>query len=175
MSDDVNQGFGAGTPSVDLEALRAQAAALVGGEDTAGLLAAFVAEERAKRDALLKEKAIELVPPSEGTGDTDSQGFPKQYVKLVVFAGQNKTDLQYITPSINGYALKIPRGPVVIVPEVFAQVLDHAVEEVTTKSQGGLETRPAHRFPFNVIGPATEAEYKAFRAVEQDKLKHAAA
>ena len=169
MSEDVNKGFG-----IDSEALRKQAEAMVAGEDSAGILAAYVAEERAKRDALLREKAIELVPPTEGSGDSDAQGFPKQYVKMVVFAGQNKDDLQYITPQVNGYALKIPRGPVVIVPSVVAECLDHAIEEVTTKSQGGLETRPAHRFPFNVIGPATEAEYKAFRAAEQEKVRYAA-
>ncbi len=168
-AEDTNKEFG-----VDMDALRKQAAELVATEDTAGILAAFVAEERAKRDALLKEKAIELVPPTEGTGDSDAQGFPKKYVKLVVFAGNNKSDLQYITPQVNGYAFKIPRGPQVIVPTVVAEVLDHAIEEVTTKSQGGLETRPAHRFPFNVIGPATETEYKAFRASEQEKLRRAA-
>lgn len=121
-------------------------------------------EKIAALEALLATKAeADRIPPGEGT-DIDSQGFPKKYVRLEVFRGQNPSDLEYVPVGVNGFVFKINRGAEVIVPSVVVEALNHAVEEITTKSEGGLETRPSHRFPWTVKGEATEAQYLAFRA-----------
>jgi hypothetical protein len=109
---------------------------------------------------------------NEGTGPLDGQGFPKEYVRIKVFR-RDAQALDYVTPGINGYVLKIKCDEEVIIPKVFAEVIDHCVEEVTTKSEGGLETRPVHRFPFSLLGPATEAEYLRFQAKMRDAGKNA--
>lgn len=102
-------------------------------------------------------------PANEGTGPLDAQGFPKEYVKIEIYPGREKHDLNYVPVGINGYVLKITRGHEVIIPKVFERVLAEAIEEITVQSEGGLITRPAQRFPYAVHGPATEEEYQAFR------------
>lgn len=148
------------------------------------LLRAKTADERiAELEAKLavSEARVAALPPDdaadprEGTGPADAQGFPKEYVRLTVYRGQSPTDLAYVPVAIRGYALKITRGEEVIVPKVFATVLDQAVEEITTQAMGGLVTRPSHRFPFSVHGPATEEQYLAFQATMREQGKLAAA
>lgn len=101
--------------------------------------------------------------PAEGTGPLDSQGFPKEYVRIEIDAGRDKQDLSYVPLAIGGYAIKVNRGVEVILPTVFEAVLKNAVEEITVQSEGGLITRPSRRFPYQVRGTATEAEFLAFR------------
>lgn len=96
--------------------------------------------------------------------DLDSQGFPKEYVKLRIFQGSRPDDLKRVPIGIRGYVVEVDRGPVVVIHRAFAEVLEHAIEDVTVSGEGGLVTRPAHRFPFQILGPATEAEYLAFHA-----------
>lgn len=101
----------------------------------------------------------------DDVGTLDSQGFPKEYVHLEIFPGREKHDLSYVPLGIGGYALRVQRGVSVIVPKIFVdECLAHAVEEVTTQSEGGLVTRPALRFPYQVKGTASEAEYLAQQA-----------
>ncbi len=103
--------------------------------------------------------------PTEGTGPVDSQGFPKEYVYLTVFPGRDKHDLAYVPLGIKGYVIKVTRGIEVIVPKVFVtECLEHAVEDITVQSEGGLITRPSLRYPYSVRGPATEDAWKAFQA-----------
>lgn len=119
----------------------------------------------ASANAKLLAAGMDLsAPDGEGTGPIDSQGFPKDYVRVVIFPGQNAQDLSYVPLAIGGYAVKVTRGKEVILPRVFVEVLEHAVEEITTQAEGGLITRPSLRFPFQVRGPASEDEYKAFQA-----------
>ena len=140
--------------------LREVAAQLVAKETDEDLLKRFVAEERAKRAASL--------PPQE---TLDAHGFPMDYDRVEVFKGQNKNDLAYVPLSLQGFVLKVPRGEEVIIPACFTEILEHAVEEVTIKSQGGLVTRPAHRFPFTKRGKATREEYLAYRAEQRRKVE----
>lgn len=100
-------------------------------------------------------------PPPE---EFDVRGFRKKYVHLEVFKGNGKQDLSYVPVSVNGYSWRIERGAKVIVPTAVVEALRNAVTDVTIQSEGGLITRPAPRFPFQVSGPATEAEYLAFCA-----------
>lgn len=150
--------------------LRALAAAQLEPEETdEQIVARLVAEmraERADREAQIRATLGSEDRPrgNEGTGPAAAQGFPEEYVSLTVYKGRDKHDLSYVPVSVNGYAFKIMRGEKVIVPSVVAQTLDHAIEDVTIESEGGLVTRPAHRFPFTVHGSATTEEYRAFSA-----------
>lgn len=136
--------------------LRAAAQIEIDKERDAEEVSAIVAAERQRR-------AQELLP-------TDSSGFPAEYVKVTIFKGQGKHDLSYVPLGINGFCIKAPRGIQIILPKIFVdECLEHAIEEVTEQSQGGLITRPVHRFPYNLHGVATKAEYQAFM-VEQKAL-----
>ena len=139
-------------------------------EQTIAALQAQIAALSAQLSALAPEQA----DPKEGTGALDSQGFPKEYVRLEIFPGRDAQDLAYVPIGIGGYAVKVTRGKEVILPKVFADVLAHAVENITTQSEGGLITRPALRFPFQVRGTATEEEFLAFRAQMAEQGKSAA-
>lgn len=135
--------------------LQKQAEALIAQETDAEVVERMVAEARAKRAA------------AELPQDTD--GFPKEYVRVVIFKGSQKFDLSYVPLGINGFVIKCPRGEEVILPKCFVtECLEHAIEEVTVQSQGGLITRPAHRFPYSLKGPATPEEYKAFQDQQRE-------
>ena len=103
------------------------------------------------------------VAAPEPVQDLDSQGFPKEYVKLRIFKGQRPDDLSHVPIGIRGHVVQVERGPEVIIHKAFADVLEHAVEDVTVSGDNELITRPAHRFPFQILGTATESEYLAFR------------
>ena len=115
--------------------------------------------------ALRAKLAAKDAPPIQ---DLDTQGLPKKYVKLEVYRGSQAQDPEFVKPSVNGYMVKIQRGEKVITHACFAEVLDHAVEEITVQSEGELITRPNHRFPFQVLGEATEEEYLAFKQKMKD-------
>lgn len=152
----VNEGF-------EVEDLQARAAAIVADDESdEQILARYVAEARAKRDEALRAKASELTAAEEGTGAAEGQGFPKKYVRLVVFKGNARSDQEFVKIGVNGYAWKIARGPEVVVPTVVANALHDAVQDVTVQSEGGLITRPALRFPYQVVGEASEKEYRDF-------------
>lgn len=144
-------------PEARLERLRAQAVAQVAAESESETLRRLIAEERAR--------------VATGGIPTDTQGFPAEYDKVVVFKGQQKHDAAYVPLGIGGYVIKVPRGQEVIIPSCFTAVLENAVEEITVESQGGLVTRPAHRFPYTVKGKATPDEYKAFQAAQRELLR----
>lgn len=166
MTTDVNTEFE--VPAQDREAeLRAKAAAVVAQEDDDALLKRFIAEARAKKEKELRALAADEAGDGEGTGDSDAQGFPREYVKLLIYKGQQATDEQYVKLGANGYAWKIRRGEDVIVPTVVVSVLNDAVQELTTQTNNGLETRPAHRYPFQVKGSATAEEHRAFVALQR--------
>lgn len=138
--------------------LQAAADAIINKETDEEIVKRLVEEAR-------QRKLDELLPK-------DSSGFPKDYVKVVIFKGREKNDLAYVPLGINGFVIKVPRGEEVILPKVFVtECLEGAIEEITVQSQGGLVTRPAHRFPYNVKGPATPDEYEAFKAAERAKAE----
>lgn len=142
MSDVTNANFGLPlTPEQEIAALKAQ-----------------LAEANAK---LLAATAPDAVEPVQ---DLDSQGFPKEYVRLQIFKGSRPDDLAYVPIGIRGFVVKVERGVEVVIHRAFADVLKDAIEDVTVSGEGGLVTRPAHRFPFQILGPATEADYQAFHA-----------
>lgn len=117
-------------------------------------VAAIVAAERARR-------AQELLP-------IDTSGWPADYDKIRIYRGQNKQDKGYVELSINGFCIKAPRDREIILPHIFVtECLDHAVEEITIQSQGGLITQPSHRFPYQFIAKASSAEYAAFQIQER--------
>ncbi len=116
----------------------------------------LVAEARTKRDA-------DLLPK-------DTSGWPAEYLKVNIFKGPNKFDLSYVPLGLNGYIIKVPRGETVILPKIFVdECLEHAIEEITVQSQGGLITQPRHRFPYQVIGTATTEEYKEYQVQQKEK------
>lgn len=145
--------------------LRAKAEAQAAAEfDEDAVYAKLLAEARAKRSADLMKDEIEFA--------TDTNGLPEDYDKISIFRGQGKQDLTYVPLGLDGLVIKVPRGEDVIIPHIFVtECLDHAVEEVTIKSQGGLITRPAHRFPYQFKGKATKAEYQEFQRVQRDKAQ----
>jgi len=103
-------------------------------------------------------------PEKTSKPDLDPHGFPKKYFRITVYEGQGKHALAYVTPQVNGYAWKIQRGKEVIVPSVVVEALEHAVAEQTIQTKDkGLIMRPYKRFPFQIHGEATEAEYKEFQ------------
>jgi len=129
----------------------------------------------ADANAKLLAAGVDATDPSEGTGPMDSQGFPKKYVRLEIFVGRDAQDLSYVPLGINGYVVKVTRGKEVILPSIFVtECLAHAIEEITTQSEGGLVTRPSLRFPYAVKGEATEAEYLEFREKMREQGKTAA-
>lgn len=149
-------GLLAETPEARLVRLRALAQKEIDKETDEEVVAQMVAEERAKR-------AAALLP-------TDTSGFPAEYVWVTVFKGRDKNDLEYVPLGIDGYIIKVPRGDKVCLPRVFVdECLEHAVEEITVRSQGGLITRPAHRFPYTVHGVATAEEYRQFQVEQKAK------
>ena len=162
--NDANTGFGIPdamivdeTPEQRAARLQARANMVAQAEADDEAIAKIVAEARAKR--------IDAAMPK------DTAGFDADYDKLEIFAGQGEHDLAYVPLGINGFVLKVPRGEEVIIPHAFTEVLAHAVEEVTIKRQGGIVTRPAHAFPYNVKGKATADEYKAYQAKQRQKAE----
>ena len=141
MSNEANANFGLPlTPAQEIEALKKQLA-----DANQKLIAAGVAD-------------------NEPAQNLDSQGFAREYVKLRIFEGSRPDDIKRVPLGINGYVVEVDRGPVVVIHKEFAAVLEHAGEDITVSGDGGLVTRPAHRFPFQIVGPATEDEYLAFHA-----------
>lgn len=161
QAQQVNEGFGV---PADVEAqLRAQAEAEVAKEfDKAALLEKFRAEARAKLEAELREEALSLEQDKQP--NLDVFGFPKEYFKIQIFKGQSKADLGYVAVSVNGYAWKLARGMPLIVHSVVVDALNAAITESVVQHEGGLITTPVHRFPYQIFGGATEAEYIAFKA-----------
>jgi hypothetical protein len=152
------------TPPEDrIAALRARAVAQAAAEfDEEKVYAQFLAEEKAKREDALRERASEdAVPPVEGIDDF---GFPEKYVWLTVARGGQAHDSEYCTPGINGFVWKIRRGEKVAVHEVVAKVLENAVSEVIIQSEGGIISRPSPAWPFSVHGPCSKEEYKIYQA-----------
>lgn len=125
-------------------------------------------EKIARLESLVAQQAAALRAAAgdapEKPQDLDSQGFPKEYVRLHIFKGSRPDDLSRVPIGIRGYVINVERGKDVIIHKAFADVLKDAIEDVTISGEGGLVTRPAHRFPFQILGTASEAEYKAFHA-----------
>jgi len=166
-----NQEFGI---PADIEAqLRAKAAAQVNASfDEAAILAKYVEEAKAKREEELRARASDIA--ADDTPDFDAQGFPKKYYEINIYKGQGKTDLSYVPVGVNGYVWKIMRGESVIVPSVVVDGLNDAVTEAVVQSDGGLITRPVHRFPYMQLGERTEEQFKAFQAKMREHGKNAA-
>ena len=158
---DINAAFGI---PADVEArLRQQAEAAASQIDEAALLKKFTEEATAKRIAELRAKAADAAEAApEPMKSIDAHGFPKKYRKIVLYEGQGKQDLPYVPVGVNGFAWRLQTGKEIIVPSVVTDTLDAAIEDVTIQSEGGLVTRPKHRFPYQFKGDATEAEYNAF-------------
>jgi len=149
-----------------LAALREKARAQAAKEfDDDAVFAKLLAEERAKRsEELLRGEGVNI--------PVNTQGFPEEYVKIHIFASSNKDDPQYVPLGIGGFVIRAPRDEDIIVPRVFVtECLDHAIEEKTVKFQGGLVTRPVHRFPYQNKGAATKAEYQAYIAQQREKAQ----
>ena len=172
--DNTNASFGlppeVTPPAVETEQeriarLRAKAEAQAAQEfDEDAVYAKLLADARAAKLAKLEnDKGVEF--------PTDTRGFLADYDKIVVFRGQDKNALGYVPLGINGFVIKVPRDEEVIIPHEFTEVLEHAIEEITIVSQGGLVTRPAHRYPFNFKGKATPAEYQAFQVAQKNKAE----
>jgi hypothetical protein len=153
------------TDAQRLARLRARAELQASQEfDEDAVFAKLLAEARDKRMKVISGDEVDL--------PTDTRGFPEDYDKIKIFRGQNKQDLNYVPLSLNGLVIKVPRDEEVIVPHAFVvDCLDLMVEDITVQSQGGYVTRPAHRAPYNFIGKATTAEYKAFQAQQKDKAQ----
>jgi hypothetical protein len=137
--------------------LRAKAAEIVAAESEEHMLKRLIAEQRAM--------------VASGGIPTDTQGFPAVYDKVHIYKGRDKHDQPYVPLGINGFVLKAPRGVDIIIPACFTELLEHAVEEVTVKSMGGLVTRPAHSFPYTLKGKATAAEYKVYQAEQKARAE----
>jgi len=145
------------TPEQRLVRLQAAAAQIISDETDDEIIARMVATARDAR----KEEAADTLPK-------DTEGFPAEYVKVEIFSGNDKHDLAYVPLGINGFVIKCPRGVPVIIPKAFVtQCLENAIEEITIQSQGGLITRPRHRFPYNVKGTATQEEYREFQLAQR--------
>lgn len=134
-----------------------------------------LADLRAKLAAAEAKLAAIAPAPAEPVQDLDSQGFPKEYVKLLIFQGSEKGAITHVPIGIRGYVVNVERGKEVVIHKAFADVLKDAIEDVTIQSEGGLITRPSHRFPFQVVGKATEDDYKAFHAGMRSGVSSAAA
>ena len=141
---------------VRMARLKALADVEIQKESDAEIVKQMVAEDRAKR-------AAALLP-------VDTSGWPAEYLKVNIFKGPNKFDLSYVPLGLNGYTIKVPRGVDVILPKIFVdECLEHAIEEITVQSQGGLITQPRHRFPYTVKGTATAEEYKEYQAQQKEQ------
>jgi hypothetical protein len=125
------------------------------------VIARLTAALAATQAELAAAKAPAEVEPVK---DLDSQGFEKEYVHLHIFEGQRPDDIKRVPLGIGGYVVEVERGKKVIIHKAFAAILEDAIEHVTVSGVNELITRPAHRFPFRIEGPATEAEYLAFKA-----------
>lgn len=137
--------------------------------ELAGLKAKSRAKELRAQIAAEKARVEEVIPPA------DNNGWPKEYVKLEVFKGNNPDDPEFVTPGIGGYNIKIERGQKVIVHKCIMSVLANAIETKMIPHEGGIILRDAPRFPFTVYGPATEEEYIAQQSKMRDQAARAAA
>lgn len=149
-----------------LAALRAKAEAQAAAEfDEDAVFAKMLADARARRSTALLSAAN-----GEAEIPTDTQGFPAEYVKIRIFPSPHSDDSKFVALGIGGFVIKAPRDEDIIVPRVFVtECLDHAVEEKTVKSQGGLVTRPVHRFPYQNLGPVSIEEYRVYQAEQRAK------
>jgi hypothetical protein len=172
MAQEINATFGIPSdvpaPATEdrIAALRAKAAAQVAAEfDEDAVFAKLLAEEKAKREESLRDRAAEeAVPP---VGDADAHGFPRRYVWLTIARGNQAHDSEFCPVGINGHVWKIRRGEKVAVHDVVVKVLENAIGEVLLQTDGGLSSRPTLMWPFSVHGPCSEAEYLAYRAKMQ--------
>lgn len=148
---------GGESPEARMVRLRAAAQVEIDKESDQEIIARIVAEERAKRAEALLPK--------------DTSGWPAEYSRITIFKGAQKFDKAYVELGLNGYTIKAPRGVPIVLPNVFiTECLDHAIEDVTEQSQGGLICRPVHRFPYNNYGPVTTEEYKAYQAGQKEQF-----
>lgn len=150
------QEFTAGgeSPEARMVRLRAAAQVEIDKESDQEIIARIVAEERAKRAEALLPK--------------DTSGWPAEYSRITIFKGAQKFDKAYVELGLNGYTIKAPRGVPIVLPNVFiTECLDHAIEDVTEQSQGGLICRPVHRFPYNNHGPVSADDYKAYQVQQK--------
>ena len=162
--------------------------------DEQALLAKYTAEAVAKRQAALQAQidaavaaavqapAAQAIPtqgaaPRYSVDDKDiprdHRGLRKQYFKVKVYKGQSKNDQSYVKLGVNGYGIMVTRGVDAILPVDFIHVLDHALEAVVVQSEGGLICEDTHRFPFEVKGEVSEADYLAFIAKCKVEAKNA--
>lgn len=106
----------------------------------------------------------QVVAPGEGTKvERDAFGLRKQYKKLTIYEDRAPGAESICKLGINGRVVKVQRGKPVILSVDYVGVLDAAVEAVLVQGEGEIITRPALRFPYQIHGDATEAEYKAFQ------------
>jgi hypothetical protein len=99
--------------------------------------------------------------------DIDAHGFSKKRHKIFIHEAQSQTDPKKVFLSINGFAWDIQRGINVLVPPEVVSALNNAIGEHTVQSEGGLVTRPMHRFPFQDFGVASEKDIAEFEEVKR--------
>ena len=145
--------------------LRAKAEAQAAAEfDEDAVFAKLLAEARARRSAALTKDEVEL--------PTNTDALPEEYDRINIYRGAGKQDLSYAPLGLDGLFFKVPRGEDVILPHiVVTECLDHAVEDVTIKSQGGIVFRPTQRFPYQFKGKATKAEYQEYQKQQREKAR----
>lgn len=157
--DEINNEFGlptaTETPDQRTARIRAKADAVAAQEAEAEEVARLVAADRATR-------AIEAIP-------TDTSAFEEIYDRVEIYEGRDKNDSAYVPLGINGFVIKVPRGEEVILPRAFTEVLEHAIETLSTQTKNGITIRDAHRFPFSKRGTATKAEYQSYQAKQRAK------
>jgi len=113
-----------------------------------------------------------LLPENEVVLATDTSALPEEYDRVEIAVGRDANDLSYVPLGLDGLVIKAPRGVPIILPHLFVtECLDHAIEEVTIRSQGGLVTRPARRFPYTSQGKATKEEYQAYQAQQREQYR----
>ncbi len=92
----------------------------------------------------------------------------EKFFRVRFAAKSSRNDTDKVMISVNGDTLTIRRGDEVVIPERFVNAARDAVtEHFVTKPDGSdRKTRSSViTYPFTVVGPGTEAEYRQLRDV----------
>jgi len=120
-----------------------------------------IAKHRVIADRQAKE--LQTAPPA-----TAAKTVKMKYLRIKVQAKGSPNDLDHVPLSLNMVERRVMRGQEAILPENFVQLMEDAKytawETSTDPEQPLKNAGEIQRFPFSIIGEATEEEYEAMLA-----------
>ena len=111
------------------------------------------------------QERVEAPPPEPSDSGNGNDEPKRRYVRLVINESDKAGGRDPVSVSVNGRAMLIERNVESEVPEEYYQVLKDAIEYRYDPNPDGNGLNPiprkVHRYPFQVVRPATELSVSA--------------